>query len=61
MTYNISTTQRLALGQTWTITDRIGLNFVSPAPGQTVVSFNNAGTILINTDSMFVASGINYD
>ncbi|HYC66916.1 calcium-binding protein [Brevundimonas sp.] len=61
MTYNISTTQRLAPGQSWTITDGIGVNFVSPAPGQSVVSFNNAGTILINTSSPFIVAGINYD
>ena len=61
MTYNISTTQRLAPGETWTINDRIGINVVAPAPGHTVVSFNNAGTILINTDSLFISAGFNYD
>lgn len=61
MTYNISTTQRLAPGETWTINDRIGINVVAPAPGHTVVSFNNAGTILINTDSPFISAGFNYD
>lgn len=61
MTYNISTTQRLAPGQTWTITDGIGVNIVRPAAGQTVVSFSNAGTILITTNSQFISAGINYD
>ena len=60
LTYNISTTQRLAPGQTWTITDRIGVSIERPADGQTVVSFNNAGTILINTDSIYVSAGIDY-
>ncbi|HYD26828.1 calcium-binding protein [Brevundimonas sp.] len=61
MTYNISMTQRLAPGQSWTITDGIGVNFIHPAAGQSVVSFNNAGTILINTSSPFIVAGINYD
>ncbi len=61
MTYNISTTQRLAPGETWTITDMIGVNIVAPATGQTVVSFNNAGTILINVNSPYISAGLNYD
>src|SRR5690606_35555480 len=61
MTDNTSTTQRLAPGQSWVITDHIGVNFVQPAPGQSVVSFNNAGTILINASSPFIVAGINYD
>lgn len=61
MTYNISSTQRLALGETWTITDIIGVNFVAPAAGHAVVSFNNAGTILVSVSSPYVVVGVNYD
>lgn len=61
MTYNVSQTQRLPPGQTWTITDGIGLNIISPADGSSVVSFNNAGTILITTSSPYIVAGINYD
>lgn len=43
------------------ITDGIGVNFVQPAPGHSVVSFNNAGSILIATSSPYIVAGINYD
>ncbi|MFN3669427.1 MAG: hypothetical protein ACK4VY_08980 [Brevundimonas sp.] len=61
MTYSISTTRRIAPGDTWTITDIIGISIVHPAEGQTVVSLSNAGTILINTNSIFITAGINYE
>lgn len=61
MPYNISTTERLAPGQVLTINDRTGINVLAPAPGQTVVSFNNAGTILVNSDSPYLVAGFNYD
>tara|TARA_R110002124_G_scaffold59119_2_gene163734 strand:+ start:524 stop:4273 length:3750 start_codon:yes stop_codon:yes gene_type:complete len=59
--YDISTTERLGPGQFLTINDRTGINILAPAPGQTVVSFNNAGTILVNSDSRYLVAGINYD
>lgn len=61
MTYSISTTRRIAPGETWTITDMIGISIVRPAEGQTVVSLSNAGTILINTNSIYITAGINYE
>lgn len=61
MTYSISTTRRIAPGETWTITDMIGISIVRPAEGETVVSLSNAGTILINTNSIYVTAGINYE
>jgi len=61
VTYSISTTRRIAPGETWTITDMIGISIVRPAEGETVVSLSNAGTILINTNSIYVTAGINYE
>lgn len=61
MPYDISTTERLGPGQFLTINDRTGINILAPAPGQTVVSFNNAGTILVNSDSPYLVAGFNYD
>tara|TARA_R110002167_G_scaffold18526_6_gene69290 strand:+ start:302 stop:4021 length:3720 start_codon:yes stop_codon:yes gene_type:complete len=59
--YDISTTERLAPGRTLAINDRTGINILAPATGQTVVSFNNAGTILVNSDSPYLVAGFNYD
>ena len=61
MPYDISTTERLGPGQFLTINDRTGINILAPATGQTVVSFNNAGTILVNSDSPYLVAGFNYD
>lgn len=61
MPYDISTTERLGPGQFLTINDRTGINILAPAPGQTVVSFNNAGTILVIADSPYLVAGFNYD